>query len=164
MVSRRRTTRSTKRSQRRTKLTGRRTKRTRRRTTRSTKRTRRRTRSERRTKRTRRTLKTGGTLSVGPSSTKWTMYSGPNAEKIFPKHVKAEKDKKLKEQEERLKEEELKEQNEKQMKVVSDLKQSEKQWKKMGLPLEKKEKETPTKLRTNEENRVSAEIASPWGF
>ena len=139
-----------------------------RRRTRSTKRTRRRTkRTQRRTKRkrrTRRTLKTGGTLSVGPSSTKWTMYSGPNAEKIFPKHVKVEKDKKLKEQEERLKEEKLKEQKEEQMKVISDLKQSEKQWKKMGLPLEKKEKETPTKLRTNEENRVSAEIASPWGF
>ena len=154
MVSRRRT-RSTKRTRRRTKRT-RSIKRTQRRT--------KRTRSTKRKRRTRRTLKTGGTLSVGPYSTKWTMYSGPNAEKIFPKHVKAEKDKKLKEQEKRLKEEKLKEQKEKQMKVVSDLKQSEKQWKKMGLPLEKKEKETPTKLRTNEENRVSAEIASPWGF
>ena len=164
MVSRRRTRRRTKRTQRRTKRTQRRTKPTRRRTKLTGRRTKRTQRRTKRKRRTRRTLKTGGTLSVGPSSTKWTMYSGPNAEKIFPKHVKAEKDKKLKEQENKLKEEKLKEQKEKQMKVVSDLKQSEKQWKKMGLPLEKKEKETPTKLRTNEENRVSAEIASPWGF
>ena len=96
-------------------------------------------------------------ITVGSSLNPWTLYSGKNPELQYPLKVKEKVEK------EKLKKE-MKKLKKKQSKVRSNLKSAKKKIKKTGLPLEKKRRENPELLRTREENRILAEIDSPWGF
>ena len=124
-------------------------------------------RSFKRKKRTKKRYQKGGVkkkktqqLTVGPSSTPQTLYWGDTPELFYPKKMK---DIKSKKRSKKLKKE-MKKIKKKQAKVLYDLKSSEKKIEKTGIPLEKNRSKNPDLLRTNEENRILAELDSPWGF
>ena len=131
--------------------------------------TRRRTkrRTIKRKKRSKRRYQKGGVkkkkthkLTVGSPSTPQTLYWGNNPELFYPKKMKDIKSKKRSKKVKGA----MKKVKKKQAKVLYDLKSAEKKIEKTGGPLEKKRSKNPDLLRTKEENRILAEIDSPWGF